>query len=338
MASTDSDTAKLRTAIIGMGSVGFAHFHALEESGRFDVVIACDTDQIALDYVHLSEPELDMTKDWRRLLDRPHGIEVVVITAPHTLYADMVPDLLGAGLHILVEKPFGRNIEDAVTMANAATLSNRVLMVGGQIKHNSTFRRARRILTDQLLGQVLLSRAVHTFRRPATQEWGWRGTRKESGGMAVLSVGWQVLDPLIALQGIPTKVYATGGSGTALPDGNYDVDDRAVITMDYADGSIGYVLASFAISPYEWRVAFHGTEGCLDLQPQQITLDLGEGPSDIERVTDTDTMVAQADHFANAILRNIPPISGAAHGVAVMSVVDAAYRSMKSGSSESIET
>ena len=119
----------LRTAVIGVGSLGRQHARihaALASEGRVAFVSACDVDERAARGV-AAEHETDWTCDWRELIGR---VDAVSLATPTESHAEIGCALLEAGVHVLVEKPISRTLEEAERMIAAAERSGRVLQVG----------------------------------------------------------------------------------------------------------------------------------------------------------------------------------------------------------------
>jgi len=323
----------LRVGVIGIGGFGGAHLRAARESDRIELVTACDSDQYVLDHHHVADPRLDLTPDWRRVCGRA-DLDAVVVALPHDLYAEVVPALLEARRHVLMEKPLGRTLAEAQRIVDAAARTGRTLMVGGQNKHTPVFGRARRILADGVLGDVFLIRGTTVYRWGHEQEWGWRGDRARSGGVAVLDAGWHMIEQMVAFHGVPERVYAACGTKKGVPGRAYDVDDRVALTFHYADGSIGQMLSCCVTTPGEWRVVVHGSDGSLQVDRREVRLELGGEAPTVEQFDEVDAVRVQLEHFADVVQRGVPSIGGPDAGLKVMRVVDAAYRSMASGEAE----
>jgi predicted dehydrogenase len=119
----------LRTAVIGVGSLGRQHARihaalAAEATSRF--VAVCDLNEQTARSIG-SERETDWTTDWRDLIGRIDAASVAVPTEAH---CEIACGLLEAGIHVLVEKPISRTLEEADRMIEAATRGNAVLQVG----------------------------------------------------------------------------------------------------------------------------------------------------------------------------------------------------------------
>ena len=119
----------LRTAVIGAGSLGRQHarIHAtLAAEGLNKFVAVCDLNEQTARTIS-SERETDWTTSWRDLIGRIDAASVAVPTEAH---CEIACGLLEAGIHVLVEKPISRTLEEADRMIRAAEKGNAVLQVG----------------------------------------------------------------------------------------------------------------------------------------------------------------------------------------------------------------
>jgi len=119
----------LRTAVIGAGSLGRQHarIHAtLAAEGLNKFVAVCDLNEQTARSVS-SERETDWTTDWRELIGR---IDAASVAAPTEVHCEIACGLLESGIHVLVEKPISRTLEEADRMIDAAEKGNAVLQVG----------------------------------------------------------------------------------------------------------------------------------------------------------------------------------------------------------------
>jgi predicted dehydrogenase len=120
---------KLRTAVIGVGHLGRQHARihaALATEGKGEFVAVCDLDEAAA-RLGAAERETDWTTDWRTLIGRVDAVSLAVPTESH---AEIACPLLEAGIHVLVEKPISRDLEEADRMIRAAERGRALLQVG----------------------------------------------------------------------------------------------------------------------------------------------------------------------------------------------------------------
>jgi predicted dehydrogenase len=119
----------LRTAVIGVGHLGRQHARlhaAIAAEGRARFVSVCDTDEKTAREI-AAERATEWTINWQDLLGRVDAVSLAVPTESHAAIA--VP-LLEAGIHVLVEKPISRTLEEADRMIGASLKSGAMLQVG----------------------------------------------------------------------------------------------------------------------------------------------------------------------------------------------------------------
>ncbi|MBI2940614.1 MAG: Gfo/Idh/MocA family oxidoreductase [Chloroflexi bacterium] len=320
----------LRWAIIGAGGMGRWHVNALLKRTDIQVVAACDVNPQALDAL----PEgVARFADWRPLVETVE-LDGASVILPHHLYPEVVCALLHRGVHVLKEKAFARSLEDAVTMCRAAKETGRQLVVAGQHKFKASFVATQEHLGE--LGDIFLTRASILYRSRAIVDegrWGWRGTRRLSGGVAIVDSGWHILELVTLLRGVPDRVIASTGQ-MRVSAGEYDVDEQGALILEYPDGGIGVVLASFVTTPSEVRVTLHGKRATLDadLQAERVTLVRGAESQGVPLGEVTDPAVRMYDLFLESIATGQPSPGAWSQAVQVQRVIEAAYLSAARGS------
>src|SRR5690242_1686317 len=119
----------LRTAVIGVGSLGRQHarIHAdLAAEGSSQFVAVCDINEDTARAIS-SEREIDWTTNWHDLIGR---IDAASIAVPTEAHCEIACGLLEAGVHVLVEKPISRTLDEANRIIEAAQRGNAILQVG----------------------------------------------------------------------------------------------------------------------------------------------------------------------------------------------------------------
>jgi len=119
----------LRTAVIGAGSLGRQHarIHAtLAAEGLSEFVSVCDLNEETARSVS-SERKTQWTADWRTLVGQ---VDAASIAVPTEVHCEIACGLLESGIHVLVEKPISRTLDEADQMIRAAEKGNAVLQVG----------------------------------------------------------------------------------------------------------------------------------------------------------------------------------------------------------------
>src|SRR6267378_5089665 len=119
----------LRTAVIGVGHLGRQHarIHAdLAAEGLTEFVSVCDLNEKTAKSI-ATERNTAWTTDWRDLIGKVDAVSLAVPTVSH---CEIACGLLEAGIHVLVEKPIARTLDEADQMIAAAAKGGALLQVG----------------------------------------------------------------------------------------------------------------------------------------------------------------------------------------------------------------
>ena len=118
---------KIRTAVIGAGSMGQVHSQAYSGYDGAELVTICDVNErLARRQAHTHGCRYAY-----RVEDvaRDPEIEAVSVATPDFAHRKAVEKLAAAGKHILVEKPLADKLSDATAMARVAKRHKIQLMV-----------------------------------------------------------------------------------------------------------------------------------------------------------------------------------------------------------------
>jgi len=94
-----------------------------------------------------------VTKDYRRILDRP-DIDAVFIATPDHWHALQTVHACQAGKHVYCEKPACRSVAEGRAMIEAARRYRRVVQIGSQGRSNAVARKACEFVRNGQLGKV----------------------------------------------------------------------------------------------------------------------------------------------------------------------------------------
>jgi predicted dehydrogenase len=125
----------LRTAVIGVGHLGKQHARiqaALAEEGASVFTSVCDLNPERVRRV-AQEWRAHAETDWRTLIGNVDAVSLAVPTESH---CEIACGLLEAGIHVLVEKPISRTLEEADRMIAAGRQGNAILQVGHAERFN----------------------------------------------------------------------------------------------------------------------------------------------------------------------------------------------------------
>ncbi|HJS19754.1 MAG TPA: Gfo/Idh/MocA family oxidoreductase [Anaerolineales bacterium] len=265
-------------------------------------------------------------------------VDALVIGTPNFLHAPQAVAALKAGVHVLVEKPMAINAREAEKMVEASQRSGAILMVAHCWRFDEDVLWLKK--ESKRLGRIIRTKGygIHTHWGPA----GWFTQKQFAGGGALADMGIHALDTARFLLGDPKPVSVYAKLGTHY--GDFDVDDTGVILVEWENGATSYIESGWwqphADGP-EAATQLYGTQGFGQLFPTQLelpnvetqTLDTIESGLTFPRLDHCPQSMydAQMAYFVECIRNNKTPLPGAAEGLANIKVVDAAYKSSRTG-------
>ena len=126
----------------------------LRKLPRVKIVALCDVWDAALAETRpLAEPDAIVTKDYRRVLDRPDVDAVVIATTDHW-HTPIAVDACAAGKDVYVEKPLTHNLAEGPSILAAHQRYQRIVQVGMQQRSMPQFQKARELIRSGALGTI----------------------------------------------------------------------------------------------------------------------------------------------------------------------------------------
>lgn len=244
----------IRIGLVGFGWMGQAHSRSylriptLFADRPFDteLVIVADSvprrrDQAVRDFGYAGAVE-----DWRGVVEHPE-VDVVAVTAPNMLHAEIVEAALAAGKHVFCEKPLGGTPEQSRRAADLAEKAGRITGIGYNFRQAPMVRYARQLLSEGRLGRITNYRGVF-FSMYGADPAGllsWRFLQDEAGYGATSDLLSHSVDMAHLLIGPIARVVAdrdtvvtrrplpTPGGGTHYERGVLDGPTGEVTNEDY---------------------------------------------------------------------------------------------------------
>jgi predicted dehydrogenase len=283
---------RLRSAVIGVGYMGKFHAEKLAASADAELVAVVDSDAArakeiaaALGCAHEA--------DYRTLLSR---VDAVCVAVPTDKHHAVVRACLEAGVHVLVEKPLSRTLDEADDLLSLARAKGLVLQVG----HLQRFNPAFQALAAQGGRPLFIDiERLAPFKA--------RGTDVD----VVLDLMIHDLDLVLALAKAPIEQVSASGFRVLT-----DAIDIANARIEFADGCIASVSASrVSQSPVrKLRVFRHDAYVSADLQEQRLrhVRKGGDGIVASEQAFErADELRAQAEAFLQAVRGDsVPMVTG----------------------------
>jgi predicted dehydrogenase len=270
--------------VIGLGWAGQRHLEAYDAvPGARVVALAGLEEAVRHKLATRYRIEREVAR-WEELLEVDE-LDAVSIAVPTFLHAPIAIAAFERGLHVLCEKPIGRDAQEADAMVQAARSAERVLDVAFNHRQRGDIHELKDAIDAGRLGRPYYAKAWW-LRRTGIPTLGSWFTRSElAGGGPLVDVGVHVLDYSLFLLGNPEvravsastyDLLGTSGFGSN-PDSNktggtgektFDVEDLASVFMRLSDGGTLLVEASWAAHRREgdeFGITLYGTEGGAEL-------------------------------------------------------------------------
>ena len=301
-ASKISANDKIRVALIGCRSMGWADLSDFMRYPEVDCVALCDVDRNILQN-RAAEIEKSRSKrpdvygDYRKLLERK-DIDIVIIGTPDHWHCLQMTDACSAGKDVYVEKPIANSIAECDAMVKAAERYERVVQVGQQQRSGEHWSDMKRFIDGGTLGKIArvdvwanftygaLGKPVMDTPVPEGVDFDmWLGPAPERtfnaqrfhgswrmfwdyGGGLLTDWGVHLLDMALwgmNVSGMPKRVMASGGRW-AYPENVPETFDTLSVVYEYDNFQIRWSnLAGTETGPYNrnYGLAFQGTNGTL---------------------------------------------------------------------------
>jgi predicted dehydrogenase len=249
-----------------------------------------------------------------------------------------------AGKHVQVQKPISADLATARLMIETAHRGGILLSVVSQHRFDDASLFLSKAIGEGRLGKLLQCDCyVKWYRSPEYYSRPIKGSWKTEGGGALINQAVHQIDILRWLAGPVAEVFGQWQLGALHKIESEDVVNAVI---RYASGATGVIQASTAFWPgYPERMEFHGTKGTAvvtgdkltawDVQndsgePAPVTRQVASGASDPMAIS-LEPFERQFLDFADAIAKGRKPLVSGEEGYQALEVVDAVYRSCRTG-------
>ncbi len=265
------------------------------------------------------------------------SIEAVYIPLPNDLHLEWIKRAADRGKAVICEKPLaldGRQAEEAVAYARAKGIR---LMEAFMYKFHPQWQKALELVRYGDIGKI---RSIHTF-------FGYNNTDpknirniKENGGGALLDIGcYAVSSARFLMQAEPRRVLAVIEEDPA-----FGTDILVNAALDFGGARALFTVGTQTFP--QQKVTVYGTAGAVTVElpfnmypdaPARLTVQTSVGLRALE-LGPADQYQLMFESFAKAVRDGSepPPPVGPEDAVANMKVLDALFRSGRSGGWETV--
>jgi predicted dehydrogenase len=331
----------MRVGIIGTGAISHKHAQVYKNIG-FELTVCTDIFE-ASGRKFADQYGCEFVPTYEALCRHPKVDYVDVCTFPD-FRLEPIEICAQTGKHVQVQKPIATNLETAHKMIETARRGNILLGVVSQHRFDDASLFLSKAIADGRLGKLLQCdcyvkwyRSAEYYSRPIKGSW------KTEGGGALMNQAIHQVDILRWLAGPVKELFGMWQLGALHKIESEDVVNAVV---RYASGATGVIQASTAFWPgYTERTEFHGTKGTAVISgdklttwdvendsgaPEPISKEVASGSSDPMAIS-LEPFERQFRDFGDAITHHRKPLVAGEEGLQALEVVDAVYRSCRSG-------
>jgi UDP-N-acetyl-2-amino-2-deoxyglucuronate dehydrogenase len=329
----------LRLALVGCGAISEWHRKAIARIPEIEITAVIDVDE-ARARAAASGNNAEIFTSLEAALANG-SFEAADVMLPHHLHESAALRVIGAGKHLLLEKPLAPDVAACERILAASRSSDKVFMVGETAQYWAEILAARDLIRQGAIGALSSARVIVQF-PPSPEFYGedsWRMRSSSAGGGIALDTGPHFVRALRLLCGNFVQTFAVFGRPYSRMEGESQV--RSLLrTADGMVASMDLLVTEGAIAPYEgFRVT--GTTGEIVIDTRGVFL-YAAGCPEGKLVCAAQpeqyfaSFYGELADFANAILKGSPLAASAELARDEVATAAAMVRSARSGLWEQI--
>ena len=336
-----SDVIKI--ALIGCGFFARNQLHGWADIDGARVVAICDRDPARLQQAG-DDFGIDRRYSDAAQLFADGGFDVVDIATTLPSHLPLVLMAAKAGVHVICQKPFAENLDDARTMIRAVEQSGKILMVHENFRWQSAVRATINALRAGAVGTPFFGRISF---RSGYDVFSGQPYLAEGERFIIEDLGIHILDIARALFGDVSRINATTRRINRAIRG----EDVATMLLEHQNGVTSVVDCSYATRRMpetfpETLIEIDGTEGTLRLDAGYRLSVQRDGDSVTRDVSPPllpwtekpwhniqESVVLIQRDFIQCLRRGQQPETSGADNLRTLALVDAAYESAATGQS-----
>lgn len=322
----------LKVVIVGAGLIGKKRAEAIRELGEDRIVGFCDTDA---DRARLLADEFggEVFTEYAEMFNTLKA-DVAIIATNHKMLPPMSLAALEAGMHVLAEKPLGRNAVEVEPVVELADKKSLIYKCGFNHRYFPGLLQARQMVEEGKIGELMYVRARYGHGGRPGYDKEWRAVPEIAGGGELLDQGIHLVD--LARWFMGDFESAIGAAQTAYWD--MPLDDNGFAILRTKKKQTAFLHASWT----QWKNIFSfevfGKDGYLAIEglvksygPQKLTWAKRRpesGPPVIEEFEFPDedhTWTLEWQDLTQAILAGKQPMGTGRDGFEALKLIDMIY-------------
>lgn len=341
----------LNVGIIGVGGIASSHIPGWNASEHAELAAGCDIDKQVLKRWGQKHEVTKLTTDAADLFKDP-DIDIIDICTPNAHHAPLAIAALGAGKHVICEKPLAPTPGLVKKMIAAQEESGRLLMTAQHFRFSGSARAMKAEIDSGALGEIYHARSWMLRRSAAPTTPGFV-VKQHSGGGPCIDIGVHILDLTLWFMGNPKPAAVSGVAraelahqrgafsnwGGPIP-GTFDVEDFGAAFVRFENGATLILEVSWLLHHdtmgEDMQMWLYGTKGGSHWPKCEIYETNNKTRQHYNRTLKNtrDRLEPHAQEcveFARAVVEGAPSPVPPEQSLQVMTILDGIYRSQASG-------
>lgn len=340
---------KIRIAVAGAGLIGRRHIELIQASAECELAALVDPAPAAAELATSHGVALYPGLEQLFAAQRPDG---VILATPNHLHVEGALACVEHGVAALIEKPVAHTLDEGKRLLAIAEQTGARLLVGHHRAHSAILAKAREVIGEGLLGNLVAVMGSALFYKPDdyfdAAPW-----RRQIGGGPVLINMIHEIGNLRSLCGEIVAVQAQASSATR----GFAVEDSVAISLRFASGALGtFMLSDTAACARSWEQTARenldypsyddedcyvicGTQGSLSIPSMRLKYYEQRAERSwwkpfstaVAPLQGADPLARQLAHFCQVIRGEQPPLVTVRDGLRNLQIVEAISSAARSG-------
>ncbi len=331
----------MNIALVGVANHGQTILRAIRGSAKLILRSCYDINSDAAEHVAMMTG-CRAAPTYESLLTDPE-LDAVALVTPNFLHLDQAVKAFSAGKHVFIEKPLAVNVREGKKIVEAAVDGGQILQVGHNTRKRRVFRKAKELIADGIVGDIVSVYANMSFDFGLTKNVPeWKKQRELCPLLPMTQLGIHFIDTLEYLVGPIKSVTSAQRSAVLKNKKGENVTDSVASAITFKSGVIGAMQSDY-VSPTTYMVVIFGTKAKITCSDDKIIIErpvAGRIESETVNATETidgESYFAEIAEFAECVLTKSPPEVDGHSGLRNLAVVEAMLRSAESGRAIEVE-
>ncbi|MGC4376669.1 Gfo/Idh/MocA family oxidoreductase [Fictibacillus sp. Mic-4] len=320
---------KVKVGFVGVGGIAGAHLRNVQQDPQAEIVAVCDivkenAEKKGAEYGARAYTDIDLMLE-KEMLD------ALFICVPPFAHGEIEEKAAKKGIHLLVEKPLGLDLDTVNRKAEAIRKAGIVNASGYCLRYLDTVQKAKEYLKDKTVAMVRGHYLTSWVPTP------WYREMKKSGGQLV-EQSTHTIDMIRYLVGEIDKVYANMSLVLLNDIENIDIPDVTSVNFTFESGGVGHLDSTVIQYDHRMGVELLGRDFRVVIDGVNVIIE--ERGKTTTYKSGIDFYAAQDRAFIEAVQTKNQDLVLASYedGVKTLAVTLAANESQKSGQAVSLSS